>query len=67
MRATINSTGQTIEGANIRDLQKQINGMLSVSGPQGLTATTEGGTEIHAELFEGQDYVRTASGRQLKR
>lgn len=67
MKATINSTGQVVTGKNLDDIRRQLNGMLSVSGPRGLTATTETGTEIHVELHEGQDYIRTTSGRELKR
>ena len=65
MKATIASSGETITGRNIADIRKQLNQRLSVGGPRGLTAVTDTGTEIHVELFDGQDYVRTADGRQI--
>jgi hypothetical protein len=30
-----------------------------------LTAVTETGTEIHVELFDGQDYIIDRNGRSL--
>lgn len=61
MRATITATGETITGKTIADIRAQLNAMLRVDGPRGLTAATDGGTEIHVELYEGQDYVRRAA------
>lgn len=67
MNATITTNGKEINGKNIQDLRSQLNRMLSVDGFQGLTAITENGTKIHVELYEGQDYVRTANGRLLNK
>ena len=61
MRATITTTGETITGKTVADIQSKLNAMLRVDGPRGLTATTDGGTEIHVELYDGQDYVRRAA------
>jgi hypothetical protein len=61
MKATIQSTGEAIKGKNIQEIRSQLNSMLRVDGPRGLTAITDSGTEIHVELYEGQDYVRRAA------
>jgi len=58
MQATITTTGEEIEGKTIKDIRAQLNAMLSVDGPRGLTAVTDGGTEIHVELYDGQDYIK---------
>lgn len=58
---------ETITGRNISDLRSQLNAMLKVDGPRALTALTSTGTEIHVELYDGQDYVRTADGRTIAR
>lgn len=65
MKATINDTGEVLTGKNLTEIRRTLNSMLSVGGPRGLTATTENGTTIHVELYEGQDYIRTASGKKL--
>jgi len=67
MKATIATpNGATITGKNLQDIKKQMNSMLSVSGPRGLTAITTTGTIIHVELYEGQDYIRTKDGRTIE-
>lgn len=63
MYATINTTGEQVAGKTLKDIKSKMCAMLSVDGPRGLTATTESGTEIHVELYDGQDYIRTANGR----
>lgn len=63
MNAKIFTTDETVTGKNISDIRSKLNAMLSVGGPRGLTATTDNGTEIHVELYDGNDYVRTANGR----
>lgn len=66
MTATISTTGQKLNGKTLKDIRSQMNAMLKVEGPRGLTAVTENGTEIHVELYEGQDYIRAANGRTIK-
>jgi len=63
MKATIKGTGETVEGRTNQEIRNKLNRMLKVSGPRGLTAITDRGTEIHVELYEGQDYIRTKSGK----
>lgn len=63
MRATMTGdyppmAGQTVSGKTPEDIRRKLGAMLSVDGPRGLTAVTASGTEIHAELYEGQDYIR---------
>lgn len=68
MTATITYADVTTEqltGRNISDIRSQLNSRLRVDGPRALTAITDSGTEIHVELYDGQDYVRTALGREL--
>lgn len=67
MKATIQTNSQEITGKNLSELRQKLNSMLSVDGPRGLTAITDNGTEIHMELYEGQDYIRTANGRLLNK
>jgi len=66
MKATIRSTGETVSGKSLRDIQRKMMRMLRIDGPRGLTAKTEDGAEIHTELYDGQDYIKTASGRVIK-
>ncbi len=66
MNAKINSTGETINGKTLKEIKSKMNGMLKVEGPRGLTATAENGAEIHVELYDGQDYIKTADGRIIK-
>lgn len=66
MKATINTTGETISGKTLKEIKSKMNSMLKVEGPRGLTATAENGAEIHVELYEGQDYIKTADGRYIK-
>lgn len=65
MKATIIDIGAIVTGKNLTEIRQTLNSMLSVGGPRGLTATTENGTTIHVELYEGQDYIRTADGKKL--
>jgi len=65
MKAYIPAKDKTIKYKNLSDLRRQLNSMLSVSGPRGLTAITETGTEVHVELYEGKDYIRTKDGRLI--
>lgn len=61
MKAEIQPNGKIIiEGATIDDIRRQLNAMLDIGGPRGLTAKTDDGKEIHVELFVGGDYVREA-------
>ena len=68
MRATITTPNNetVIQGKTLTDIRIQMNAMLEVSSPRGLTATTETGAEIHVELYENQDYIRLANGRIIK-
>lgn len=61
MNATITTTGQEISGKTIKDIRGQLMRMLKIDGPRGLTAVTDSGTEIHVELYDGQDYIRRAA------
>ena len=65
VKAYIPAKDKTIKYKNLKDLRSQLNSMLSVSGPRGLTAITETGTEVHVGLYEGQDYTRTKDGRLI--
>lgn len=65
MKATITTTGESIEGKTLKDIKRKIQSKLSVGGKRGLTAKTETGAEIHVELYEGQDYIRAADGRLI--
>ena len=66
MNATIKTTGETISGKTLKEIKSKMNAMLNVDGPRGLTAVTDNDAEIHVELYEGQDYIKTASGRIIK-
>jgi hypothetical protein len=66
MNAKINGSNETVNGKTLKDIRSKMNGMLKVEGPRGLTATAENGAEIHVELYEGQDYIRTADGKIIK-
>jgi hypothetical protein len=57
MEAIINSTGKLITGKTLKEIRTKMMGMLKVDGPRGLTATTDRGTKIHVELYDGQDYI----------
>ena len=65
MNATL-SNGTKISGNNLNDIRRKMNGMLKIEGPRGLTATTENGAEIHVELYEGRDYIKSANGKSVK-
>ncbi len=65
MKATIQSTNQVIEGKTLQDIKRQMDAMLSVDGPRGLTAITETGATIHTELYEGHDYIKDKNGRLI--
>lgn len=65
--ATISNTNQTISGKTLMSIYKQLNGMLRVDGPRGLTAITQNGAEIHTSLYEGQGYIKAADGRVIFR
>jgi hypothetical protein len=66
MNAKINGSNETVNGKTLKDIRRKMNGMLKVEGPRGLTATTENGAEIHVELYDGQDYIRTANGKIIR-
>jgi hypothetical protein len=66
MNATLKD-GTTISGESLDDIRRQMNAMLSVDGPRGLTATTDKGHEIHVELYEGQDYIKNPAAIALGR
>lgn len=66
MKATINTTGEKISGKTLNEIRSKMNAMLKIEGPRGLTATTQNGTEIHVELYEGQDYIRTRNGKTIE-
>jgi hypothetical protein len=61
MNATITTTGEIVTGKTIEEIRRKMNSMLKIDGPQGLTAITDTGTEIHVELYDGQDYIRKAA------
>lgn len=63
MKATITTTGETINGKTLKDIMHQMQSKLSIDGKRGLTAETETGAEIHVELYDGQDYIRATDGR----
>jgi len=64
MSATLDN-GQKISGKNILDIRRKMNRMVKIEGPQAIEAVTDAGTVIHVEVWDGQDYVRTASGRKI--
>jgi hypothetical protein len=68
MQATYEYNGKTtiITGKSLKDLRRKLGGMLKIEGPRGLTANVKTGAAIHVELYEGQDYIRTANGRIIK-
>ena len=66
MNATIKTTGETISGKTLKEIKSKLNAMLGIDGPRGLTAIVDNGAEVHVELYEGQDYIKTASGRIIK-
>ena len=66
MNATIKTTGETISGKTLREIKSKLNAMLGIDGPRGLTAIVDNGAEVHVELYEGQDYIKTAGGRIIK-
>lgn len=65
MKATIQSTNEVITGKTLKDIKRQMDAMLSVDGPHGLTAITETGAEVHTELYDGQDYILGKNGRLI--
>jgi len=65
MKATIQLTNEVITGKTLKDIKRKMDAMLKVGGPCGLTAITETGTEIHTELYEGQDYILDRNGRAI--
>lgn len=65
--ARIIDTNQTISGKTLMSIYQQLNGMLRVDGPRGLTAITQTGAEIHTELYAGQGYIKAADGRVIFR
>lgn len=60
MNATLKN-GTVINGKSIKEIRSKMNAMLKIEGPRGLTATTDSGTEIHVELYDGKDYIRKAA------
>lgn len=66
MKATL-STGEIITGKTVKDIVSALNKMLRVSGPRGLIACTDTGTEIVVSLYDGESYVKTAAGRVIYR
>lgn len=60
------SNGQTVTGKTLKAIRSKMCGLLSVDGPRALTATTSTGAEIHVELYDGQDYIKTADGKIIK-
>jgi len=65
MKATIRSTGATIEAATLKAIRSTLNSMLRIGGPRGLTADTDTGAVIHVELYDSQDYIMAADGRTI--
>lgn len=65
MKATIQTTNEVITGKTLKDIKRQMDAMLSVDGPRGLTAITETGAEVHTELYDGQDYILDKNGRLI--
>ena len=66
MDAKINGTNQVVTGKTLTEIKRNMMGMLKVEGPRGLTATADNGAVIHVELYDGQDYIKTADGRFIK-
>lgn len=60
------SNGQTVTGKTLKAIRAKMCGMLKIDGPRGLTATVDNGAEIHVELYDGQDYIKTADGKIIK-
>ena len=58
----IDIEGQVVTGTTFEDIRRVLMAMLDVGGPRGLTAVTQDGAEIHTELYEDQDYIKTAAG-----
>jgi hypothetical protein len=67
MKAIIRTTSEIIQGKTLMEIRNKLNARLKVEGPRGLTAITKTGTEIHVELYDGQDYIKSASGRIFQR
>ncbi len=65
MNATIHHTNEVITGKTLKDIRRQMCAMLR-GDIRGLTATVDNGAEIHVELYEGRDYIRTADGKIIK-
>lgn len=66
MIAYISQTNQTITGKTIKDLRNALIRRMGTLGYRGLTAVTEKGTEIHVEIYSGEDYIRTRDGRYIE-
>jgi hypothetical protein len=61
----ITDTGIEIKDTTLRGIKRQMDRMLDVAGPRGLSATTDTGATIHTELYEGQDRITDARGRVI--
>ena len=67
MKATIKTAGETVTGDTLKEIRSKLNGLLKVDGPRALTAQVDNGAEIHVELYDGQDYIRSADGRIISK
>jgi hypothetical protein len=66
MKAKITGTGESINGKTLKEIKRKMGAMLKVEGPRALTAVTDTGAKIHVEIYEGQDYIRTAGGAYIR-
>ena len=65
MKATIASTGETINGRNLHDIRRQLMQRLSIEKWRALNAITPAKTIIHVSLYDNEDYILTADRRNL--
>lgn len=66
MKATITSINKIITGKTLKQLQATMTRMLKVDGPRALKANVNTGAEIYVSLYDGEGYIRTASGNVIK-
>jgi hypothetical protein len=66
MEAKITGTGDTVKGKTLKEIKRKMGAMLKVEGPRALTAVTDTGAKVHVEMYEGQDYIKTAGGAYIR-
>ena len=65
MIAYVEQTNQTIEGKTLKDIRSELIRRMKVIDARGLTAKCETGAVVHVEMYDGQDYIKDASGRLI--